>query len=119
MTAHDEKYEAIAQWLGVHALAILVPFTADEIRTALASGDEHLNTLALSRWDRMHGAPVDTPTHCRECGHVLPVPTATGVLALVRHTRGHVPGTSGRLWSLSDSVCVLKHVARYHVARSL
>ncbi|MFA5898332.1 MAG: hypothetical protein WC829_04385 [Hyphomicrobium sp.] len=48
--AHRRYYgEIVAALSGPKAIAL--PFSADEIRLALATGDEHLNTLLLGRWD--------------------------------------------------------------------
>lgn len=60
----------------------LIPFPADKIALALAKGDKHLNTLPLMGWDRMDGT----------------------VRVYVRR--------KGLAWSLSDTVCCLKAMAR-------
>jgi hypothetical protein len=120
---HREKFESLAQWLGVESLKQLVPFPPSRIRAALAAGDEHLNTLPLVSWDGQHGLTPDERQHriCHCCKQSLPVRFVTpGVWGLVRaairrdHEAGRTPLV--KAWSLSDTVCVLKHVARYHVA---
>ncbi len=104
---HKEKYEAKAQWLGVQNLKNLLltesvsyeykfrkfgPITKENVKAAIERGDEHLNTIALVRWDARHDA----------------------VVALVRKALkgGTIKTTS---WSQCDSVCTLKHVAKYHL----
>lgn len=81
------KCEDIAQKIGVSQLAAIVPFSRAEIMTALAAGDFHLNTLPLAKWDRAHPLVSFAKT-------------------------GAVVGP----WSLSDTVCTLKHVAKHYIA---
>lgn len=132
---HRERYEQLAVWLGVESLKKLVPFSTDGIRAALAAGDIHLNGLSLSSWDRQHGSPdgkqVDSgmwsvprvkKTPCPCCGQLREVPVSKddgvwGVLrvAIARDRQAGVTPLRTS-WSLSDTVCVLKHVAQYHIA---
>lgn len=132
---HVAKFEALAQWLGVDALKKLVPRSREQILGALAAGDEHLNMWGLQPWDNQHGVePVlgengwrtsNMPKTCRCCGQVIPVPPAdraAGVWGLVRAAiaRDRAKGIAPSLvngWSLSDTGCVLKHVARHHIAK--
>jgi hypothetical protein len=119
MDAHERKYEALAQALGLDALKALVPFSAERIRQALAAGDQHLNTLPLASWDKCHGKETTKPEKCCACGQYKPVKPETqvvGVWALyvANIKRGGLREAGG--WSLSNTVCVLKHVARYHIA---
>ena len=117
---HFEKYDALAHWLGWNALAALVPFPPERVRAALQAGDEHLNTLSLVSWDRKHGYEPDKlkPEVCSCCGQVKPVTARreAGVWGLVRaaikrdREAGRTPLVTA--WSLSDTVCVLKHVAK-------
>lgn len=110
---HRAKYEALAQELGVEALKALVPATNAQITAALASGDEHLNTIPLRRWDMAAAAWSCVPkedansyrsrTRCPHCkqGYVYTTPPTPDVWEKRRLT-------------LSERVCVLKHVARYY-----
>ena len=130
--AHRAKYEELAQRLGVEALKALVPFTREQITHALAQGDVHLNSLPLPAWDSRHGYHKDDnagrgfhtasgkrigadakPCPCCGTPRVAPDLTA-GVWGLVRAAvkRDH----TAMAWSLSDTVSLLKHVARYHIA---
>lgn len=89
--AHFDKYEALAQRLGVAALSRIVPFTESRIRAALSDPSRDavdrwsLNALPLKRWDDCHDA----------------------VVSLFRWRT---------TWSLCETVCVLKHVAVHHIA---
>lgn len=84
MNEHFEKYEAMAQAIGIDKLVNMVPFTQGEVRTALANGDTHLNSLPLRKWDAMHmWVRMSAAPHYRT-------------------------------WPLSYTVCVLKHVAEHH-----
>lgn len=59
---HFDKYQALADKLGWDALRALVPFKIETIADRLDRGDQHLNSLALSRWDTaafaIHGIPL-------------------------------------------------------------
>ena len=114
---HAGTFERYAQWLGVDDLKALVPFSRERIVAALASGDEHLNTLPLRQWDKLHGygGPSKAIGHCPQCSQVLPAPAHGGVWALIGAALRRDGGGS-MAWSVSDTVCVLKHVAKYHVA---
>lgn len=89
MTEHETKYEALAQAIGI---AKLVPLVAIAARghnpKQMMAYDPHLNLIPLGRWDGRHSA----------------------VLELVRNC----PKLRKRGWSLCESVCVLKHVAKFH-----
>lgn len=110
---HRAKYEALAQELGIEALKALVPATNAQITAALARGDEHLNTIPLHRWDtaaaiwscvpKQDAAYFLTRTPCPTCkeGYVYTMPPTPDVWKKRRLT-------------LSERVCVLKHVARYY-----
>jgi hypothetical protein len=89
---HFNKYEAAAQRLDVEKLKAALPFSEVQIRKALAAGDLHLNTLAMARWDFTAGGTRFIPTLFK----------------------GMFEGRNGS--SLAERVCVLKHVARHHVA---
>ncbi len=77
---HAEKCEALARQIGIEDLQALIPASPERIRQALETGDSHLNTIPLRKWD----AAAD----------------AIRVRGL----------------SLSDKVCSLKHVAKWHYA---
>lgn len=49
--AHAEKYEKIAQKIGIDVLRELIPASRAKIREALERGDKHLNTIPLRKWD--------------------------------------------------------------------
>ena len=87
---HFARYEAIAQEIGIDALWRLVPFDRAEIDRALEAGDEHLNSLRLGAWDACDG-------FLRPLGY---------------RARKALNGRA--VWSLSDTVCTLKHVAKHH-----
>lgn len=122
MSEHEDKYEALAQTLGVEALRALVPASPEKIAAALACGDEHLNGISLSAWDRaaLGGESLTKPTKCPTCGgHVAPVnsywsndwPQRT-----LRATARSEPWKRSPGLSLAERVCVLKHVAKHHLA---
>jgi hypothetical protein len=114
MTPHEAKYERLAQAFGIEKLKALVPFSVERIRAALASGDEHLNTLSLASWDRQHGG-IAKPERCSCCKQWKPVEKESCVIALYAAARRNgMPMESGG-WSLANSVCVLKHVAKFHL----
>lgn len=94
---HFEKYDRLANALGVQALSdIVVSYIAPRslILETLAI-DAYLNPIRLRKWD---ACDANVRTLVRKAG---------GSKAL---------GQTGG-WSLGDSVCVLKHVARHYVAR--
>lgn len=84
---HFDKYDNLAHVLSIPALRSLVPFSREEILAALSRGDEHLNSLQLKRWDA--------------CDYVV---------------RRFAVESGKRSWSLCETVCVLKHVAKHYVA---
>lgn len=83
---HFEKYQAMAQDVGVGALkrVVLGITSAEEVRKALLN-DPSLNSIPLQKWDS-----------CFQ--QVLGIPAKTR-----------------RALSLAEVVCLLKHVARHHV----
>jgi len=92
---HYQKYEALAQKLGVRALKTCVMSVlglcqhadpVEYLRSELAK-DKHLNTIPLRRWDAREGI----------------------VLMLIKKT-------GGGFHSMAQSCCVLKHVAKHHIA---
>lgn len=86
MWEHYAKYEDVAQKLGVAALTRLVPASRKEIAQCLET-DWHLNNIPLTRWDALDGS-----------------------------VRGLAARAGHRSWSISQTVCVLKHVAKHHIA---
>lgn len=92
---HYEKYEAIAQAIGIDNLIPLIKVDADTIRAALAK-DPHLNTIPLAKWDRWAGF---------HAGEALPTLGASPIPTALRSCR-----------SLCERGCTLKHVARHHIA---
>jgi hypothetical protein len=77
---HHDKFEALAQRIGIAFLERMVPASKATIIRALASGDYALNKIPLASWDARD-------SQVRRSG-----------------------------MSLSDTVCVLKHVAKFYVA---
>ena len=90
---HFDKYERLAQALGVPALTRIVPFEAVAIHQALKT-DSAMNNLRLGYWDA--------------CDHA--------VRRLVARAGGSTKIGEVGGWSLGNTVCVLKHVARHHIA---
>ena len=85
---HYEKYEKIAQALGIKLIQpFLAPHTPAKLRECYAK-DRHLNNIPLAWWDTGHTLMSDLYR-----------------ISEYRETGG---------WSLSNSVCTLKHVAIYH-----
>lgn len=85
---HKAKWEAISQALGIDNLAQLVPAGPKKVKEALANNDPHLNTIPLAKWDAQNF-------------NVQRLAQAVGYGS----------------WSLSDTVCALKHVAAEHTDR--
>ncbi len=87
MTEHETKYEAMAQAIGIDKLIPLVAIAAKGHNPKeMISNDPHLNLIPLCRWDGRH---YDVLKLVRNCGKF-------------------------KTWSLANSVCVLKHVAKFH-----
>lgn len=83
---HDEVWTKVVNAIGLSRITRHVPANRDTIRVALAAGDQHLNTIPLSRWDMKEHA----------------------ARALLRSVGINVI-------SLSDCVCLLKQAARMWV----
>ena len=86
-----DKYETIAQDIGIDTLKAMVPAKKTEIVKALSDGDEYLNSIPLQKWDAAagyygQGANIQMSWHQLFKG-----------------------------MSLAERVCTLKHVARTHV----
>jgi hypothetical protein len=120
------KYEALARRLGVEALLKLVPADADRVRAALEAGDEHLNGIPLVMWDRAAlGAPETLAERtCPTCKHVRPSDDGAGLgpwssdwpQTALKRTARLEPWRAAPGLSLAERVCVLKHVAKFHLA---
>jgi hypothetical protein len=114
---HYEKYEALAQRIGIDKLVAVLeamPLSPATVQRALDSGDEHLNSIPLRKWDEAVGYWEPSWVRpkmeaCPCCGHKTPV--GFDERAFVRLK----PFQDGP-HSASERVCVLKHVARYHFA---
>lgn len=100
---HDEKYARLVEVLGFDALVRLLPeLHHGRTWAGLVAGDRHLNQIPLAAWDRAAG-----------CG--LPPRTLPGPRwpqPELRATARLEPWCRAPQLSLSDRVCVLKHVAR-------
>ena len=106
MNEHETKYEALAQKLGIEALKWLVPAKPEEIRQALVAGDEHLNTIQLPRWDRAAGV--------RPAWKLFSSDWPQTELRISAR-RSDLPWHKEPTLSLAERVCVLKHVAKFHM----
>ena len=104
---HFETQEMLVQRIGLTRLIPLVPFTRQQIVDALASGDVHLNTLRMVGDRAFKPKPeyANFKGFRQACWDMSEPETR----ALARNS-----GIKG--WSLSDNVCILKHVARYYIA---
>jgi hypothetical protein len=96
---HYATYERRAQAIGIARLCSLVPATLEELKAAYEINPHFNRAIPLEKWDRMDSLVRDA------------------------RRRVNIPGESYRdeqgkakfLWSQADSVCVLKHVAKYHI----
>jgi hypothetical protein len=89
---HYKKFERLAQALGLKTLLAFLDsahISAELIHTCLVT-DNYLNNIPLKSWKRMH-------------------PSVQALASAI---------DSGQPWprslSIADSVCLMKHVARYH-----
>lgn len=94
---HSEKYQrAIRALGGLEAVVPFIPFSKYAIVRALRDGDEHLNSLPLSAWDRAAGF--------------------VGVGKYFRCVQGALWGLYAKRGvtsaSCADGVCLLKEAAR-------
>ena len=105
IVSHDDYYSVLADALGTKELERLVLSMTQvpKIRAALDSGDEHLNTIPLLKWDRLHSSVFDM------------VKKMPSVMAISWDGVKLKPGTV--CWSLSESVSVLKAVAKRMAGR--
>lgn len=84
---HFEKYAALLKEKGDKPESYSLPAGKSEIETALENGDFHLNSIDIKRWD----------SHAYGVGW----------------TRNE---GDKKYKSLSEQICLLKHIAIYHVA---
>lgn len=52
---HRGYYSSVVRGLGYEDVKKCIPFTLEQIKNALAKGDEHLNTLPIKKWDNASG----------------------------------------------------------------
>lgn len=95
--AKNGDYTTFVERIGVEKIIPLLPFSKEEIKGALESGDEYLNTLPLSKWDSAAGF--------RQAGsNILEYsPNPLKRLLLNNGIKGASPATR---------VCILKTAAR-------
>lgn len=84
---HFEKYDAIAKQIGIQTLKRFVPVGKERIVEALKI-ERNLNSIPLRLWDRQN-----------------------------MYVRRKAFDSGIKVWSLSYTVCVLKHVAREYIAK--
>ena len=100
--SHQYIYRrAITRLGGLKVIKPLIPFSLEEIKEALAKGDEHLNTLNISKWDSAAGFYIKG-NYCA----IMPSP----IWNLYR--QNHVTSAS-----CSQGVCLLKEAARWLAER--
>ena len=95
---HHQKYEDLAQQIGIEELVAILPVSRERITEALNGDDHYLNTIPLKLWDLAAGADKYRLCH--------------GDYRLTFKAPFTPANASGL--SLCDRVCVLKHVARNH-----
>ena len=100
--SHQYIYRrAITRFGGLKVIKPLIPFSLEEIKEALAKGDEHLNTLDIRKWDSAAGFSIKG----NDCA-IMPSP----IWNLYR--QNHVTSAS-----CSQGVCLLKEAARWLAER--
>ena len=97
---HESVMGSAVAELGLSNLAPLIPFTKEQIKSALNSGDEHLNSLPIKEWDRAAGF-IFTRTDEEESMHRVP----SGLTPLLLQH-----GINA--YSCSQCVSLLKHAAK-------
>jgi len=103
----EEKMERLAQHIGIDKLRKIIPVKKERIAAALAAGDEHLNSIPLYLWDIAAGRLVTSRY-------------ATGKPRFGSKVKVGFEepwGKKARGLSLSERVCILKHVAKYHLGK--
>jgi hypothetical protein len=112
---HFDKYEAMAQRIGIDRLVAVLeamPLSPARVQRALDSGDEHLNSIPLREWDRATGwydKGTGKQEKCPCCKQMRVVKTGDREFCRLE------PFQDGP-HSAAERTCVLKHVARYHYA---
>jgi hypothetical protein len=96
---HYQKYEELAQKIGVRYLIPLISPNKDKIRAALLNGDVYLNGISLRWWDIQAGA---SNLFSWQGGPKL-------------HWNFPWTPKNANGLSLAERVCILKHVAKYHL----
>ena len=111
---HYNKYEGAARALGVAGLkqTVLCVASAEEIRRALTA-DKNLNNIPLGKWDNMHESVRHSMRNCSRAAWLKHAYTLFKGYGDPEILSGKM-----RVWSLSDTVCTLKHVARYYIAEA-
>lgn len=105
MNDHEQKYQALALWLGWLPLLALTP-DKERVAAALAAGDQHLNTIPLSVWGSSGGTSWNDQFDSSKddaVRHLL-----RDAIKRDKEAKREPLTTS---WSLSQTVCLLKHVA--------
>jgi hypothetical protein len=96
---HFKKYDKIAREIGIEELKKQIPLEPEEVKSKLKE-DAHLNNIPLSLWDAWAGGKQYND------GRV-----ELSYLGFWNTFRYH-----NFCHSLSERVCLLKHVARWYVA---
>lgn len=119
---HIDKYEKLAQTIGIEALVAVLPVSIERIHRALDLGDDHLNGIPLHMWDRATGYNERTvglmslapKEKCSHCGQAIR-PKAGGRWYQDRGAWAPPWDRTKKLHlSAADRCCVLKHVAIHH-----
>lgn len=103
---HFQKYEDLAKALGVHALASMVPLVGYNTLQDAFEKDKNLNNIPLPLWDNMDFSVRHLVGMC---------PKEKFLEAYHKHSRYEGEERQKKIWSLCETVCVLKHVAIYHI----
>lgn len=97
---HSEYYGALADAIGREAIARMVLPLIDGLTAEHLTIDPHLNRIPLRRWDMLHGSI--SAMVARDAARIMAISWDGAPLASPRHY----------VWSLADSGCVAKEVAR-------
>lgn len=101
--SHEAYYLSLARLIGYEAIARLVlSYVANRERLARYAADPHLNNIPLARWDALHGFILQMVSEQNR---------SKGIMA--RSWCGQPLQPGAICWSLSESVCVAKAVARH------
>jgi hypothetical protein len=104
---HVDKYHDLASLLGIEAVARLVPVSTFTVQRAILKGDQSLNSISLSKWDYYD------PKHRYSTYDQDQYRTRTHPVWQLRRATMKSRGEKTFSMSLSECVCVLKHVARH------